>query len=285
VWKPSKAWFDYSTRPPNSRSPPGCRSSFSGKPWRGRDQPGVTDMRGLRGRDWPGCGPRSEEEVVDASIAAAQILIVSGDVVDINNFDQGAREAMNAAQHCGDVVRQARIAALHLLARAGAGGDVAPLDDWYRTTFAKAVRVGDGFARGVRSLALGRWLVGGARVQRPYSENPTTTAQAAAEHLQQAWRTLEMQGLEGWLLFTIIQTIKAHADLQQFDECERLAEHVNALLGRFPIFGSHAFEMSSQLLAMRGDRVGAADMLHAAIERAAESGLPVRLQHLMKQIS
>ena len=86
--------------------------------------------------------------------------------------------------------------------------------------FDEATRVGDGFALGMRSLALGRWYVGAGGLTLAQNGDPTAIAQQALAYLQQASRWFLNQGMDPWVLFSTVQQAKAYADLHRFDDAQ-----------------------------------------------------------------
>jgi hypothetical protein len=238
-------------------------------------------LRGLRD-GWVGrIKPRTDEEVVDAWLSAAQVCLLNSHPETISLAVSTAEAALDRSKRSGDVVRAARVAAVRCLALAETSEDVPALLEQYKDKFADAQRVGDGFALGMRSLALGRWCVGpgGLAMARATALEPI--AQRALAHLGEALGHFRNQGMEPWALFALLQRAKAHADLRQFDEAQDCINVVGEGLKRFPILASHCYEVVGQVRSMRRDP-DAAESFQAAVDAAEESGLLARREWLMQ---
>jgi len=234
----------------------------------------------IESNQWPGAAPSCEEEAVDAWIAAAQVCIVNTGEPTVQLVHGTAALALERAQGSGDVVRAARVAALHLLALSETREDVPTLAHLYDAEFAAAARVGDGFAQGLRLLALGRWLVGVGGQTLAQNTDPALVAWRALEDFKQAEGFFERQVIDPWITFARVQKAKAHADFGEFDQavaCLHLAEND---LDRFPIWKSHLLESLAQIQQCCGDERAEAT-LQDAIQAAHESGLFARRESLL----
>jgi tetratricopeptide (TPR) repeat protein len=229
-------------------------------------------LAGMENGRWDGPGPRTEEEVVDAWLAAAQALVVEPYPELVNATVAGA---IGRAKETGDVVRTARVVALWLLALAETPEDVPALARQYDEEFAEAQRVGDGVSSGMRSLALGRWHVGKGGLALAKTAGHETVARIALDHLQSAVAVLARQGMDPWVLYALVQLGKAHVDLRQIDQANALFQRVDAGLRRFPIWGFHLYEAAGLAKVLLGDD-GAREDLRRSLERAEICGLPKR---------
>ena len=81
------------------------------------------------------------------------------------------------------------MASLHLLALAETTEGVPSIARQYQADFDEATRVGDGFALGMRSLALGRWHVGTGGLALAQSGNRAIALQGL-EYLEQAGQVI-----------------------------------------------------------------------------------------------
>jgi len=236
-------------------------------------------INGLIDKHWNAPEPRSDEDVVDGWLAAAQVFIFNANPAII---DATSQLAIERAKRSGDVVRQARVAALHLLNLTASTENIYPVADRYTALFEEAGRVGDGFALGIRELAFGRWYVGPAFNDRP--EHRRTAAGRAFGHLEEAIGWLERQGMDPWVLFARLQQAKAYADLSDHESAARLVNGVIDQLGRFPLLASRALEAAAQLRWMTGDPT-AAKTFEAAIDAAEDSGLMHERERLKQYLT
>jgi hypothetical protein len=147
-----------------------------------------------------------------------------------------------------------------------------------------AVRVGDGFALGMRALALGRWHVGRGGLARACMTDSETAARKALVYLNEALAYFRNQGMDPWVLFTLVQQTKAYADPNQFDEAQACIDIVADGLKRFPILASYVHEVVGQVRTMWGDEK-ATESFQAALDAAEESGLLFRREMLMQYLS
>jgi SIR2-like domain len=240
-------------------------------------------MKGFVDGQWEGPAPRTDEEAVDAWVSAGQVCLVNTHQQTVSLVVGTAGAALERARSSGDVVRTARVAALELLALAETAEDVPSLAEQHQTEFAEATRVGDSFALGMRSLALGRWHVGAGGLALGQTINPATIAQRALTHLQQAITLFQRQGMDPWVLFSLVQQAKAHADLRQFDEAQACIDSGVKGLGRFPVWTSHIYEAVGQVRALHGDPQ-ATESFRAAVQAAEESGLLARRETLLRYV-
>jgi hypothetical protein len=186
-------------------------------------------MAGFVDGVWKGSAPRTDEEAVDAWISAAQVFIVNANEERIRCVLDTADDALERARRSGDVVRVARAIAMTLLALTDTTADVPSEAAQYGSEFAEAERVGDGFALGMRSLALGRWHVGPAGLALGRVTDSEVVAKRALEHLQHAVSVFQRQGMDPWVMYAVVQQVKAHADLLQFDEAATSAPNLAVL--------------------------------------------------------
>jgi hypothetical protein len=238
-------------------------------------------LKGLMDGRWDGAQPRTDEEIVDAWLSAAQVCLLNSHP-ETNSFAVStAGAALDRSKRSGDVVRAARVAAVKSLALAETSEDVPALLEHHKDEFADAQRVGDGFALGMRSLALGRWCVGPGGLATARATGPEPVAQRALAHLGEALGHFCNQGMDPWGLFALVQRAKAHADLHQFDEGQDCINIVGEGLKRFPILASHLYEAVGQARTMWGDP-NAVESFQAAVDAAEESGLLARREWLMQ---
>jgi hypothetical protein len=237
---------------------------------------------GLQKGQWNNCVPRTNEETVDAWLAATQVLIVNWNREPAEVVFGTFEMLLARARATGDVVRTARVVSLYLLAVAHTERSIIPLAAQYDGEFDEVRRVGDGFAMGFRALALGRWYVGpGGLALALQTGDHVTQAKKALWYLDEAMRRFAQQGMDPWILFAAIQRAKAWGDLQQLDaateEMRRSAED----LARFPVFASHQLEAYGQIQQMTGD-AGASESFRRAVTEAKLSGLAYRHTLLLR---
>jgi tetratricopeptide (TPR) repeat protein len=247
----------------------------------------VPMMDGLASNQWKGPAPRSHEEAVDAWLSAVQVMVVNAHPVLLGLVADTVQAALARARDCGDVVRTARVASLNLLAMAETTQDLPALSEQHREDFAEAARVGDRFASGMRSLALGRWHVGAGGLALGQGTDPVAVARRGLDYLRQAVASFEQQGLDPWALFALIQQAKAHADLRQFDEAQACLDQVAPGLRRFPVFTSHTLEAMGQIRAMYDSAQAQAEAqksFRAAVQAAEQSGLLARREQLLRYV-
>lgn len=241
-------------------------------------------MCGLIVGKWEGIAPRNDEEVADAWISAAQVYVMDEGEHLPKLLEGSLKPALERARAAGDVVRSARIAALYLLGLWRTSEDVPAFAEGYRSEFEQAERVGDGFALGMRSLALGRWYVGPAGLALAARSSGNTIALQAIEHLQTAVSFLHRQGMDPWVLYARVQIAKALGDLHRFDQARDFFEEMTPGFERFPILCAHAHEAVWQLLRMEG-RADSVQSLKIAIDAAESSGLSGKHDMLMAQLA
>lgn len=239
----------------------------------------VSLLVGLVEGQWSHAAPSSDEDAVDAWLAATQVCLVNLHQTTLSLAVDTAPTVLERARHCGDAVRAARVVALYLLALAETSENVPALVEQYRTEFDEAQRVGDGFALGLRALALGRWHVGAGGVALTQTSDPATVARQALTHLDEAARWFEKQGMDPWQLFLMVQRAKAYGDLRDWDSAQACIDAAVAGMGRFPVFASFVYEAIGQLRLMYGDP-SAVDSFMAARQAAEDSGLRARAESL-----
>jgi hypothetical protein len=239
-------------------------------------------IRGFATNEWGQLSPRTDEEAVDAWLAAAQVCLIDAHPTTIEAIIGTFQMALDRAKRSGDVVRTARVIALFLLAMAETKENVPVLAAQYQAELSDVRRVGDGFAIGFAALALGRWHVGpGGLALASQSKEHQEIAQRALEYLDTAVQQFQNQGMDPWLLFVAVQQAKALADLQDFEAVSQLFQNVQPGLARFPVFASHMQEAAAQIQLATGDP-DAAESLQKAISAAEESGLRLRRELLLK---
>jgi SIR2-like domain len=231
--------------------------------------------------EWREPRPRSDEEAVDAWLAAAQVMVLNTHASAVQSVHQTAPSAAAYARRSGDMIRVARVYAMHLLALAETTEDVPDESRRSDDAFREAIRVSDGVALGFRALALGRWHVGAGGLALASATNDRAgVANRALECLNEASNHFQKQGLDPWLLFTKIQAAKALADLGDLARVHDVFENnAQTLLPRFPILTSHQSEAVAQIEAARNDP-DAGKIYEAAIASAEESGLFARRETL-----
>jgi tetratricopeptide (TPR) repeat protein len=251
---------------------------------RGQDAMGLVRRVLLKEYREPGehrPAPRHPEDEVDAWLAAAQVCLVNDGQPILHVMMATSDEALEAARASGDVVRTARVAALRLLALAQTESDVPALAAAFSAEFDEAERVGDGFALGMRALALGRWHVGAGGLALGRSLGADVVARRALEHLAAALTLFQNQGMDAWLMYVQVQAAKAYADLHQWDDTQTCLDTAIDLADRFPAFASHAFEAAWQIRRMLGDP-DADKALRVAVQAADDSGLAARRDWLQR---
>jgi hypothetical protein len=230
---------------------------------------------------WDGPQPRSAVEVVDAWTCAAHVLVFNSSADTILAIAASAETAIDRAAAIGDVVREARLAAFHLLVVAESDVDVAALAQSYDRVFTSAYRVSDPVAFGLRALALARWLI--IRSLAADSPGRPKAAQDALTLLEQAGSYFAALGMDPWLLFVEIHRFEAMALLGMVDDVNERINSIPPHLDRFPVLASFFFEAVAQCQQMVGDGDAATNFAHA-VETALESGLRARHQRLAAMI-
>jgi len=194
------------------------------------------------------------------------------------------KKALDYAKQTGDVVRVARVAAVDSLSLAETNEDLPFLITSYTLDFKEAERVGDGFSRGMRALALGRWYVGNGGLAIAKIKGSDEVAERALAYFDEAIMCFRNQGMDPWELFSVIQAAKAYADLHNFDDVQRLLNNAELGLVRFPVLSSHAHEATGQIQAMVGDENSAISFQNA-LDAAKKSGLLARIDTLKRYLS
>lgn len=244
---------------------------------------GVWALQGLANGDWQGIGPRTDEDVADAWIAGAQVLLFNAHGASMELVLATADQALDRARATGDVVRAARAGSLGLVAHVECALDFEEWDARLRAEIAESERVGDAFAGGFRSYALGRLHVGVGRTALIERLGEEAVAERALEHLDAAADAFRSQGMDPWCVLVEVQRLKALADLRRLEECGALLEALLEQLDRFPVCASHVLEAQGQLRSMVGDD-RANDSFAAAVESAEESGLRARAEQLRRYL-
>jgi len=244
----------------------------------------VNLLSGLKDCRWDGAKPRSDEEAVDAWLSAAQVCVLNANQATISIAVDTAEVAFERSIRSGDVVRAARVAALKALALAETSEDLPALSAQDEDIFADVARVGDGFALGMRALALGRWHLGSGCLARIPATDREKVTQIASNHLQEALGYFRNQGMDPWFLFALLQQAKVHLDLHELDAAQSCMDTVVEALDRFPVLTSHCHEVVGQARMMRGDEK-ALESFHAAVDAAEESGLLARRDLLLQVVS
>jgi len=221
----------------------------------------------IRG-SWDGPQPRTDEEVADAWACAAQVLVFDADGSTVRALDGTVHTAIDRARAAGDVVREARVAALHLLAIAATTADLPALTRSYGPVFDHARRVDDGLAFGLRALAVGRWLV-----------DTGGHAQEGLAHLHDATSHFTALGMDPWLVFAEIQRIRALAQLNRVAELNERIDRLPPHIDRFPILRSCFYEAVAQMQRAFDDGDATANYAEA-VDAALRSGLRRRQQQL-----
>ncbi len=240
-------------------------------------------MKGFINGQWEGMAPATDEEIVDAWLSAAQVCLVNANEQTLTIVVGTANAALERARRSGDVVRAARIGALELLARAETAEDVPSLAKQREDDFSEASRVGDGFALGMRALALGRWHVGVGGLTLARNSDSATVARQALQHLKAARGLFKNQGMDPWTLFTVVQETKAYADLNEDDLAQACIDEAEVGLDRFPVFTSYVLEAVGQIRTLYGDSQ-AVESFRAAVQAAEESGLFARRERLWRYV-
>ena len=232
--------------------------------WLGRGEEATafaeTIINGFIDGGWDGPQPRSDEEVVDAWMCAAQVLVFDADNHTVIALHGTAPKPIELAGATGDVVREARVAALHLLALSETHEDLAVLAGSYDAVFEHVRRVNDGAAIGLRSLALGRWHVRGGR------------AQQALDDLGKAWSAFRPLGMDPWIVYLRIQQLDALAQLGRLDEVNAGLGQLAPEMDRFPVLRSFFHWAVAQMQGAAGDGDAGATY-RTAVDDAFASGL------------
>jgi len=229
---------------------------------------------------WDGPQPRSDEDMVDGWTSAAQVLVLNADTGTLQALVSTVPPALDRARTSGDVVREARVAALHLFMLAETREDLPALARSYEAVFHPARRVLDSVSFGFRALALGRWHVGvgGISLAARHPSDPAV-AQRALAFLGEATTHFATLGMDPWLIYVEVQRIKALADLERFDVVNERLDRLVPHLDRFPVLYSFAWEAVAQVQAMVGDDDATATF-GKAVDAALEAGLHLRHQRL-----
>jgi len=240
-------------------------------------------LKGFVDGQWGAPMPRSDEEAVDGWLSGSQVCILNANEQTILAVNGTANAALERAKRSGDVVRTARVAALKSLALAETTDDVPGILADHDADFADAERVGDGFALGMRAVALGRWHVGAGGLEVARTAGTETVAARALAHLQEAVQYFGNQGMDPWTLFALVQQTKAYADLRQFEKAQECIDAVRGGLQRFPVLASHALEAVAQVRTMCGDE-NAVKSFRSAVQAAEDSGLLARRDRLLQYV-
>ncbi len=241
-------------------------------------------IKGLLEDHWGSIKPRTDEEIVDAWLSAAQVYILNSNSDTISIVYGTSGTALDLAKRTGDVVRIARVVAMNALALAETNEDVQAIVQPHDADFSDAARVQDGFALGMLALALGRWLVGSGRIKLAESMDGATVAQKAEELINKAIGYFRNQGMDPWELFAFVQLTKALADLHKFDDAQTCVDSIYKGLDRFPVLASHLYEAVGEVQLMQGHTEEAAKTFQTAVEAAENSGLLWRRESLMRYL-
>lgn len=233
---------------------------------------------------WLSATPRTDEEAVDGWISGAQVFIVNASDTAYQAVIATWPGAFDRAVRCGDVVRKGRVAALMGLALAEMGDDAPGFLSSREFDFRETDRVCDGFALGMRSLAMGRWGVSAKRTALgDTAEDRENTARQSLDSLEKAVLSFRDQGMHPWIAYVQLQAAKAHADLNDFDNAQEFLELADEAIERFPVLDSHYYETIGQIKTMLGDETAKGHFL-AALEVARKSGLEQRVKRLNKYL-
>jgi hypothetical protein len=217
-------------------------------------------LNGFVADHWDGPQPRGAEDVVDAWICAAQVWVFDADNQTVIVLDGTAPKAIELARTAGDLVRAARVAALHLLAVAETAADLTARAASYDPVFAHVARVDDGMAFGLRSLALGRWHVRAGR------------GQEALDCLGSAWSFFRALGMDPWIRYLRIQQLDALAQLGRLDDADIGVKQLSPEIERFPALLSFFLWAVAQMQASAGNSDAGATY-RSAVDAALASGL------------
>src|SRR5262249_55506867 len=92
-------------------------------------------MRGFATNEWGQIAPSTDEEAVDAWLAASQVCLINAHPTTVTAVFGTFDIALDRAKRSGDVVRTARVIALFLLAMAETKEDVPGLARKYESEF------------------------------------------------------------------------------------------------------------------------------------------------------
>lgn len=237
-------------------------------------------MRVFNGISDEGLAPRNDEEAIDGWLSAVQVFLVNPSPAVYAVVIDTLTTALQRATICGDTVREARVAALHLLVLAEVSEDVLSRDRDLDAVFAEARRVGDGFALGMRSLALGRYYTSPRGLLLAGTTNPELVATTALGHLTKAIAFFERQGMDPWIVYAKLQQIKAHLDSREFDDAQSCVQSVKRDCQRFPVFTAYLYEVCGQAARAQSDDARATANFQAAIAAAEQSGLIAKAELL-----
>jgi len=216
--------------------------------------------------------PPSHEAAVDSWLAIAQLAIVQSATATLQAVLDTFELTYANVIHSGDAARLARVAAMWLFLLAETSNDVPQQATEFDDEFREAARLGDGFALGLRALAIGRWHTGAG-----------LAPEQALASIDEAMTWLDRQGMDPWFLFALLQRSKALADLGRFDEVTETMNAARRMLDRFPVLASHFFEVDGQLRMMTGDE-SARDSFLTAIDAATDSGFEERAARLQQYL-
>jgi len=214
----------------------------------------------------------SHEAAADSWLAIAQLAIVHSTEAILQSVLDTFEMTYANVIRSGDAARLARVAAIRLFLLAETTHDVPRLAAEFDDEFREAARLGDGFALGIRALAIGRWHTGAGRVP-----------EQALAAIDEAMMWLNRQGMDPWFLYALLQRAKALADLQQFDGVTKTMNAALGMLDRFPVLASHYYEVDGLLRMMLGDE-SARDSFLTAIDAATNSGFVERASRLQRYL-
>ncbi|HEY1242837.1 MAG TPA: SIR2 family protein [Bryobacteraceae bacterium] len=240
----------------------------------------IKTMRGFLFGDWGRFSPNTDEEAVDAWIAATQVCLVIGTPSTTQAILTTFDSILKRAQASGDVVRAGRVIALYMLAMAETSADVPALAAQYDAEFNDVRRVGDGVALGFRAMALARWYTGpGGRETIKQPRDVLTLGRQALLYIDEACGYFRNQGMDPWLVFAGMQQAKAYCDLQDLDAVAKALDQIQPVLDRFPVFDSHVHETVGEIQFAIGNK-HAAESFEKAIQAAEQTGLELRKKML-----
>lgn len=205
----------------------------------------------------------SLEHRVDGWLAIAEVLFLTGNVEQyIHSWG-----AINSwAQQAGDLPRQARASAFHLLLMA----EFMPqaFEPFRREKvepiLGRAARLNDPAVEGFDLLARGRYAT---KQQR--AEEALSTLHLAIYRLHRAGRL-------PWCLYARIEYAKALMDARQLDDCHEMLNQINEELDRYQVLLPWYEEARGQYHRLIGRDDIARDAFEAAAEYAGKMGLERR---------
>jgi tetratricopeptide (TPR) repeat protein len=239
----------------------------------------------FQNEQWGKLSPKTDEEAVDAWLSAVQVCVLNSNNMTGNLVFSTADKALQFAERSGDVVRMARVIALKCLILAATNEDLPEIISQHEAIFNDAIRVGDGFALGMRNLALGRWYLGGGGLAMAQATDSSTVAEKSLECLADAIMYFNNQGMDPWIIYAHIQQAKAFADLHQIDDTQSCIDAASDGLNRFPIMTPHLHEAAGQIQRMWGREEEAVESFQIALKAAEECGLLFMRETLQQYVN